>query len=317
MSSFYDQILWSNTPSTFCIKYNLIILDNYIDINILTEFCTIEIILTSFISDDDQRSHMTRPGGLGSHDGGHHGMDDSSKSGIPIPPSKPKIWSLADTAVCKTPPPPPGSHSGGLSNLSHNPHQQSMHHMGSQNQYGIPHSSASGFSSFSQFDPSVVRPGAMSAALRGNMFGMNPMGMAGLGHHGFSGMMGAGSGLPVSSAHPSAGLPSSSAQLPAASPSVSALSGSSELQTDTPPHTPPTGGNKLGAAAASSSSAASGASNQFNGSSYNGLQNGYGNSQVSPNSAMSSSDPSSASKLLQFQGLGMSHHLHNSSFKMM
>ena len=260
---------------------------------------------------------MTRPGGLGSHDGGHHGMDDSSKSGIPIPPSKPKIWSLADTAVCKTPPPPPGSHSGGLSNLSHNPHQQSMHHMGSQNQYGIPHSSASGFSSFSQFDPSVVRPGAMSAALRGNMFGMNPMGMAGLGHHGFSGMMGAGSGLPVSSAHPSAGLPSSSAQLPAASPSVSALSGSSELQTDTPPHTPPTGGNKLGAAAASSSSAASGASNQFNGSSYNGLQNGYGNSQVSPNSAMSSSDPSSASKLLQFQGLGMSHHLHNSSFKMM
>merc|ERR1711881_478866 len=125
--------------------------------------------------DDDQRSHMTRPGGLGSHDGGHHGMDDSSKSGIPIPPSKPKIWSLADTAVCKTPPPPPGSHSGGLGNLNHNPHQQSTHHMGAQNQYGMPHSSASGFSSFSQFDPSVVRPGAMSAALRGNMFGMNPM----------------------------------------------------------------------------------------------------------------------------------------------
>ena len=137
------------------------------------------------ISDDDPRSHMTRPGELGSHGVGHHGMDDSSKSGIPIPPSKPKIWSLADTAVCKTPPPPPGSHSGGLGNLNHNPHQQSTHHMGAQNQYGMPHSSASGFSSFSQFDPSR---GAMSAALRGNMFGMNPMGMAGLGHHGFSGM---------------------------------------------------------------------------------------------------------------------------------
>lgn len=26
--------------------------------------------------------------------------------GIPLPPSKPKIWSLADTAACKTPPPP-------------------------------------------------------------------------------------------------------------------------------------------------------------------------------------------------------------------
>jgi hypothetical protein len=183
--------------------------------------------------------------------------------------------------------------------------------MGAQNQYGMPHSSASGFSSYSQFDPSRGA-GAMSAALRGSMFGMNPMGMAGLGYHG---MMGASSGLPVSSVHPSAGLPSSasSAQLPAASPSVSALSGSSELQTDTPPHTPPTGGNKLGA---SSASAASAGSNQFNGSSYNGLQNGYGNSQVSPNAAMVS-DPSSASKLLQFQGLGMSHHLHNSSFKMM
>ena len=259
---------------------------------------------------------MTRPVGLGSHDGGHHGMDDSSKSGIPIPPSKPKIWSLADTAVCKTPPPPPGSHSGGLGNIHHNPHQQATHHMGTQNQYGMPHSSASGFSSFSQFDPSVVRPGAMSAALRGNMFGMTPMGMASLGHHGFSGMMGTASGL---GSHPAAGLPSSasSAQLPAASPSVSALSGSSELQNDTPPHTPPTGGGKLGVAGASSASAASAGSNQFNGSSYNGLQNGYGNSQISPNAAMSSSDPSSASKLLQFQGLGMSHHLHHSSFKMM
>ncbi|XP_074032635.1 homeobox protein caupolican isoform X1 [Leptinotarsa decemlineata] len=33
----------------------------------------------------------------------------SSDCGIPLPPSKPKIWSLADTAACKTPPPPPSS----------------------------------------------------------------------------------------------------------------------------------------------------------------------------------------------------------------
>ncbi|CAB4067952.1 Iroquois-class homeodomain protein IRX-3,Iroquois-class homeodomain protein irx-4-A,Iroquois-class homeodomain protein irx-5,Iroquois-class homeodomain protein IRX-4,Iroquois-class homeodomain protein IRX-5,Iroquois-class homeodomain protein IRX-6,Iroquois-class homeodomain protein irx-4,Iroquois-class homeodomain protein IRX-1,Iroquois-class homeodomain protein irx-1-B,Iroquois-class homeodomain protein irx-3,Iroquois-class homeodomain protein IRX-2,Iroquois-class homeodomain protein irx-2,Iroquois-class len=32
--------------------------------------------------------------------------DDNKSSGIPLPPTKPKIWSLADTAVCKTPPPP-------------------------------------------------------------------------------------------------------------------------------------------------------------------------------------------------------------------
>ncbi|CAH1113079.1 unnamed protein product [Psylliodes chrysocephalus] len=33
----------------------------------------------------------------------------SSDCGVPLPPSKPKIWSLADTAACKTPPPPPAS----------------------------------------------------------------------------------------------------------------------------------------------------------------------------------------------------------------
>lgn len=30
-----------------------------------------------------------------------------SECGVPIPATKPKIWSLADTAACKTPPPPP------------------------------------------------------------------------------------------------------------------------------------------------------------------------------------------------------------------
>lgn len=34
---------------------------------------------------------------------GVHGAEDC---GVPIPATKPKIWSLADTAACKTPPPP-------------------------------------------------------------------------------------------------------------------------------------------------------------------------------------------------------------------
>ena len=34
-----------------------------------------------------------------------HEDKDDSKEGIPIPPSKPKIWSMAEMAVCKTPPP--------------------------------------------------------------------------------------------------------------------------------------------------------------------------------------------------------------------
>ena len=41
---------------------------------------------------------------LGMGHSGHSDKDDS-KEGIPIPPSKPKIWSMAEMAVCKTPPP--------------------------------------------------------------------------------------------------------------------------------------------------------------------------------------------------------------------
>lgn len=41
--------------------------------------------------------HLMMKGDLGQH------KDDC---GIPLPATKPKIWSLADTAACKTPPPP-------------------------------------------------------------------------------------------------------------------------------------------------------------------------------------------------------------------
>jgi len=82
------------------------------------------------IDDDDDR----KPGELlmvGSHHHHHHhlhhhphphsllgggglkeemGKNGSpSDCGVPIPATKPKIWSLADTAACKTPPPPPSS----------------------------------------------------------------------------------------------------------------------------------------------------------------------------------------------------------------
>ena len=47
---------------------------------------------------------MRRGDHLGHLGHSHHDKDDS-KEGIPIPPSKPKIWSMAEMAVCKTPPP--------------------------------------------------------------------------------------------------------------------------------------------------------------------------------------------------------------------
>lgn len=74
--------------------------------------------------DDDRKSgvdmshhhayYSQHPMSMGYHHG-HHAMksemDAISKNqtgsdcGVPIPASKPKIWSLADTAACKTPPP--------------------------------------------------------------------------------------------------------------------------------------------------------------------------------------------------------------------
>lgn len=61
------------------------------------------------LTDDERKDDI-----LGNHMhhmlGGGFGMKSEIKTtdcGIPLPPSKPKIWSLADTAACKTPPPPP------------------------------------------------------------------------------------------------------------------------------------------------------------------------------------------------------------------
>lgn len=77
--------------------------------------------------DDDEEDERKANDMLGHHHQHHHHMlqsmgrhphmqymkDQMVKSqsgpdcGIPLPPSKPKIWSLADTAACKTPPPIP------------------------------------------------------------------------------------------------------------------------------------------------------------------------------------------------------------------
>lgn len=74
------------------------------------------------LDDEDETDEEDRkPDGLGltphhhlhHHSHMHHnmlgGLKDEIKNqdcGIPIPATKPKIWSLADTAACKTPPPP-------------------------------------------------------------------------------------------------------------------------------------------------------------------------------------------------------------------
>ncbi|KAI4482278.1 hypothetical protein M0804_008829 [Polistes exclamans] len=58
---------------------------------------------------------------------------DCSGGGVPIPATKPKIWSLADTAACKTPPPPSHPHHQQYHHLHHQQHYaQQQHHLGNQ-----------------------------------------------------------------------------------------------------------------------------------------------------------------------------------------
>jgi hypothetical protein len=56
---------------------------------------------------------------------------DCSAAGVPIPATKPKIWSLADTAACKTP--PPSAHPHHQQYLMH--HQQQQQHYAQQHQH--------------------------------------------------------------------------------------------------------------------------------------------------------------------------------------
>jgi hypothetical protein len=96
--------------------------------------------------DDDRKSgiemgHHGHHGYYGQHPmmgyHSHHGMktemDANSKNqtgsdcGVPIPASKPKIWSLADTAACKTPPPHSHLHPLGGSWAYHQQQQQQTH----------------------------------------------------------------------------------------------------------------------------------------------------------------------------------------------
>lgn len=60
------------------------------------------------LTDDERKDEL-----LGNHMHHMFGLKPEMKStdcGVPLPASKPKIWSLADTAACKTPPPPPPTH---------------------------------------------------------------------------------------------------------------------------------------------------------------------------------------------------------------
>ncbi|KAL1394710.1 hypothetical protein pipiens_011760 [Culex pipiens pipiens] len=117
------------------------------------------------LTDDERKPEnlMGHPGHLGQHHpyyhhsmlGGHHhhaGLKSEldhpknqtgSDCGVPIPASKPKIWSLADTAACKTPPPHSALHSswmtGGYHPGQHHQNQQGQVNQQQQQQHQHPH----------------------------------------------------------------------------------------------------------------------------------------------------------------------------------
>jgi hypothetical protein len=114
----------------------------------------------------------------------------SSDCGVPIPATKPKIWSLADTAACKTPPPPPSS----------------------QQQPWLMPSSGCGNISMGNFAlPSAAMSPSAAAAAPYSRYGAL-----------LSGPYGGGGGNGVGTCSASVGA-----------------SGFPEVQTDTPPQTPP------------------------------------------------------------------------------
>jgi hypothetical protein len=228
---------------------------------------------------------------LGLHHDTQGANDSKSSAGIPIPPSKPKIWSLADTAVCKTPPPPSSTgssgsqhsglhgHQGYQQSSSQPPHSQSYLHSGIGSAAAA---SAAWNHNFSQF----VDPAMMRLRHHGNMLGMGYMGLP----------------PPVSQQSFTSPALSAAAAHAVASPSLN--SDGVQSSNDTPPHTPPT---------LKSSSQFGGLGGGNGNGGYNGLHNGY--SQMSPNlgggggAGGAADSASAASKMLMFNN--------PSSFKMM
>jgi len=251
---------------------------------------------------DPRHSHLNH---MGLHDSS--GNDSKSSAGIPIPPSKPKIWSLADTAVCKTPP-PTGGGAGGQSHhppVSHNQQQTAHYQQPPPHSQSYLHSAAAGLgagtntaasltswgpANFSQFvDPAMMR----LRQAHGNMLGMGYMGLppppgAGVSQQSFTPLTPSAAAVAAAHVTASPGLNSDGVQ---------------SSSNDTPPQTPPTVKNQFG---------------------YNGnLHNGY--SQMSPSSgpvttmssmasmAAGNLAEANASKMLMFNSA-----MNNaSSFKMM
>jgi len=260
---------------------------------------------------DPRHSHLNH---MGLHDSNN---DSKSSAGIPIPPSKPKIWSLADTAVCKTPPPSAGGGAvgpGGGGQSHHTPvsHQQQQAHYqqppppNSQSYLhsGLGGSNPAAAASLTPWGPNFSQFGADPAT---QMMRLRQSNMLGMGYMGLPPPPGGVSQQSFTPLTPSAAAMAAAAHV-TASPGLNS-DGVQSSSNDTPPQTPPNVKNQFG---------------------YNGnLHNGY--SQMSPSSgaivtsmassagsgmnAMAEAASVASSKLLMFNSPAAMNTA--SSFKMM
>ncbi|XP_017885830.2 homeobox protein caupolican-like [Ceratina calcarata] len=159
---------------------------------------------------------------------------DCSAAGVPIPATKPKIWSLADTAACKTPPPPSHPHHQQYHHLHHQQHYgQQQHHLSNQGHHhhsqqpwlgsgggGGAGGGGGNLSSFALPSSASMSPSAAATA---------PYSSAATRYGGF---------LSSSSGGQLHYNPNSSSGS-SSSASSSAAAGFPEVGTDTPPQTPP------------------------------------------------------------------------------
>ncbi|XP_058793198.1 homeobox protein caupolican-like isoform X3 [Phymastichus coffea] len=185
----------------------------------------------------------------------HHLKDEGIKSdcaaGIPIPATKPKIWSLADTATCKSPSPPSHPHHHQYQMHHHHHHQQQQQHY-AQQQAHLPqqhhqqqHHHLSGQAQHHSQQPwlsggaSVVDPGSTGGSLANfalpSSASMSPSSAATAPYSStgarYGGFLSSSSGGQLHY-NPNSSGGSSSA-------SSSAAAGFPEVGTDTPPQTPP------------------------------------------------------------------------------
>lgn len=174
---------------------------------------------------------------------------DCSAAGVPIPATKPKIWSLADTAACKTPPPP--SHPHHQYHIHHHQQQQQQHyaqqqqHHHQQHQQQHQHHHLSSQSHHHSQQPWLGGGGGGSGGTDGSLSNfalpssasMSPSSAATAPYSSNSARYGG--FLSSSSGGQLHYNPNSSSGSSVSSASSSAAAGFPEVGTDTPPQTPP------------------------------------------------------------------------------